>query len=482
MASVPEERNSGNPFRFPRGIELYLIGALLFLGSIYGLRMMLLVRPDLILPLAMGLIALVVASFGGTRVCLPIYLATTVGEGIPLPGAPVSLNQCCAAILFLGFIFDLARRRVIVEHRLAQWALFAFAIYFSTAAVILKPPQTEYPIQPLFYLLVTVMITCHYWERKWLNALMWGILAVGLATLVAPALAEYATGQELTVRGFVGKVRRINGLAKDSVLFASTAVWTLLFAILLFVQSRDLFIRMFLGICTVLLIVVAFLTVNRQTPIVLFISLVAFMVFLRHPRKYLFAGALALSLLALIPLVYEKLLSRFEKGHSILTDFSLVERHDKLEMTIHLIKQHPWFGVGFGVFKDIWSDNLPPGKLYYFVEYPHKVKLNIDFGYMQILTEYGIVGSALVLLFLGGSAALFWRYYRLSLTLSDAWHSNFLAMIAALYIQLLVMLFIRDAFLAPQMCVFVGAFFAACTAIKLELQSQAAADAPASSA
>ncbi|MCC6547908.1 O-antigen ligase family protein [Candidatus Sumerlaeota bacterium] len=470
MIDVAENKTTPPARRspFPVRVEVALLIACITCFTMLGLVQLMKVNGMLILAVAAGLVGLVTIWLGGTRVCLPLYLATAFGDALPLPGAPagISINQCLALAVLAAFVVDVIRFKAKLPFRLAHVLFLIFAVYVLTAAVILKPPQTEYPIQAAYYLFLTLIITALFWRSRWLNVLLGGIVVVGMLLLVVPGFVEFATGKNYMLNGKVLELLRLDGLAKDSVIFASVCVWMLFFAIYLTFSARLGLARLMFGICIPLIVAVALLTFNRQTPILIAFCITVMLIFMRSKYKYLMGGLILVAGLAVAPLFVPALIERFAGAKSILTDHSLTEHHDKAEIAKEAFIHHPVFGIGHGAFKDVWHEYIPYGKIYGFYETPRNRHAYVDMGYLQILTEYGIVGSVILLAFFVAVALLFLRCYRLSLRITDPAYTNIMAMCAALFAQLFVSLFVRDAFLTPQTCVVFGVFFAACTAVE----------------
>lgn len=458
----------------PVRVELLLLMVGIVAVVAFGIMMMMQVNVMLVFALAAGLVGIATVWLGGTRVCLPLYLALAFGEALPLPGAPgsVSVNQCLALAVLAAFVVDLLRYGGAVRFRLAQNILIVFGIYVVVAAVILKPEKTEYPIQQAYYMFLAVVIAALCWRQRWMNALLGGIVVLGMLLLVVPGYAEFVTGKDFHLNGRVTESFRISGFAKDSIIFAGVCVWLLFFAMYLAFSARMVHSRVFFAMCVPLIAVVPLLTFNRQTPIVIALCTAVMLVFMRSRHKWKMAAVMVVAGAAAAPFFIGRVLERFSKAKSVMMDYSLIERHDKLNMAWEMFHSHRIFGVGSGAYKHLWPEYIPKGNMYLLHDYPRNRELYIDMGYMQILTEYGIVGALLVLAFFIASFVLFVRAYRMSRRLEDTSYSNLLAMCAALFAQLLISLFVRDAFLTPQSFVVFGIFFAACTGVERAVAAQ----------
>ncbi|MEO8376204.1 MAG: O-antigen ligase family protein [Candidatus Sumerlaeota bacterium] len=464
---------------FPAGLEVKLLIAFIVGLAFIGIFQIIKTDSMAILAIAAALCGVVLIWLGGTRACLPLYLATAFGDAMPLPGAPgISLNQCLALAVLAAFVVDVIRFKTKTRLRLSQNILIIFGIYVVTAAVLLKPAATEYPVQAPFYMFLGLIVTVLFWKPRWLNVLLGGIVVMAMLLLVIPGYLEFITGKDYMLSGKVRDSFRVNGLAKDSVVFAGVCVWTLFFAVYLAFSARLGIARVIFGVCIPLIVAVSLITFNRQTPIVITFCMLVMLFFMRSRYKYLVGGLILVAGLAAAPFFLPTIIERFGSAKSILTDYSLIEHHDKIEIAKEAFRRHPIFGIGHSAFKDTWTEYLPHGKIYSLYEYPHTRLTYVDMGYMQIAAEYGIVGATLVLAFFIAAAALFFRTYRTSLRLKDPLYANLLAMCAALFAQLLISLFVRDAFLTPQTYVMLGIFFASCTAVE-EAAAREAEDVPA---
>lgn len=451
-------------------LKEYWLYCIVFLIAVCGAIMFLLTKePRAIMAAAFAVVGLIAALAGGTRLMLPLYFATTFGTVLTLPMLPgfLSLNRLIAMGLFLAIVLEFPRKefRLFLSFPLAVFLLFQ--AYYLPMAFLKKPPEGTLPWESFFYLLVTIVIALRYWEDKWLKALTWGFVIASFFLIIVPGMAELILGADITLQGIRGSLRRVNGISVNAIVFAYYALWTIPLAAVLMVESRSPLARMALGVLILLLVFVSLMTLNRQTPIALFALVVVFIFFLKSRWRIYLTVMIVLVTIAAIPIAGAAILERFQRVHSVTADPSFAVRHDKLLIAIEMIKENFWTGIGHNYFRVTWNDYRPMGSLV-FMQFVSQTEQYVDLGYVQIMTEYGAIGAFIALVLFIGTGVTIWKYYRISLRFENTWHTNFMAALAALFVHLLLALFIQDAFATPRTYIFYGMLGALCYSIHLK--------------
>ncbi len=411
-----------------------------------------------------GVFAFLVAFLGGTRFCFPLYYATTFGAAIYLPGLPVSLNKGLAALLFLAGAFDLIRYRKIFPAGMDLKVFLINIVYITLAASILKPEAGFYPVQLLFYMFPFFLICMLYWRLEWLFNLFRSFLLVTVFVVIFPGILEFLSGMNYSIgAGFRPGNGRPDGLAKDAIVYSFTAMWMIPMALFFFSIENKWAKRCYYGGVAFFLVFVSLITLNRQTPIIMAGMFATQLLLLRHRHKaLLMAGAASVSVLA-APLVFKKLADRFSTATNIMMDHSLMFRRDKIVIASEMWKEHWLFGVGHNHFHVIWRDFKPKNNLLY-LYYDNRAHF-VDAGYIQIFTEYGLIGSLLFVLLVFVTSHSFVRAYRLSLRLKSALYTNLLAAEAAMFAQFFIANIISDVFMRPRTIFLFAVFFATTTLV-----------------
>ncbi len=424
----------------------------------------------MVIPITAALGGVTLAWFGGTRVCMPIYFATTFGNQFTIAGLPVSINQGMAVLVFVSFFIDLLRYRVKWN---ISWAFIFFMVFqvtYLTATLLKRPEGAEFPIQPPFYILLTLMVMLLYWEEKWLKWLLLVFALVSTAIVILPGAYEAATGNDLMQAGYYGLTGRINGIAQNSILYAFTAIWALPLVALFFVESKDLYTRTFWFCSGLGITALIFLTLNRQSPVILAGVVFTFVLFSRYRHKWALMGVFLAVGILLGQVFLVKAADRIESARKFTKDPSLTMRRDKVVIALHMLEMYPFFGVGHNHFRYMWWDNRPRGETF-MIQYQYEQHMYVDMGYVQILVEYGLVGSGLFLLTILSAFVLWLKHYRLSWGLKETWYANLMAAIAAMFAQLLISLLIQDTWVIPRTFFLFGILFAACGVVQHAVNS-----------
>lgn len=458
----------------PQGRRLRTLeGYAYFIGLLIAatIGMLVLARENYVylFPLVGALGGLAVAFFGGTRLCFPLYFLSTFGTILTFPFLPISVNRLLALLLFAAWCFEILRHRQ-VPHFSIPFAIFlVFQVYYLVAAAFLIPdhPDAGYPFESFYYIFLTFLVCLGYTSKAWQRALLAGIVLVTFLITVIPGLIELATGRDLTLRGFRGPLRRLDGLSMNAIVYAFNAIYAIPLAFTLFISSRSTPTRTFYIVASLALLMMSLATLNRQTPITLVAIALVYIPLVRWKHKRWLVTPMIVGALLVAPFVAGQLVGRLATATDVMQDPSLAVRRDKAVIAWDMIRESPFVGVGHGYYQYIWRDYLVRGDMV-ILQYLWEQRQYIDLGYLQILTEYGFIGLGLFVPLVLSTIVLLIKFYRVSLRLSDPWWSNLIATLAALYSQFLVSMLIMDSFVTPRTYILYGLIFAACTAIRRE--------------
>ncbi|MCC5874797.1 MAG: O-antigen ligase family protein [Candidatus Sumerlaeia bacterium] len=453
--------------------EMYLLLAGLFCAAIYGMFFLAVESPIFLFPIIGALAGLALAFFGGTTLCFTLYFLSTFGTTLAFPFLPISLNRLLAVLLFLAWCIDLARRRQSIHISVCMVSFFAIQVYILIAAAILMPSGVGfvYPIESIFYLLLAMIIALGYQAKRDQMILIGGFIVSTLVMVGIPGLIEVVTRQDLTLTGFKGPLRRLDGLSVNAIVFAFAALYAIPLAFTLFIAARSTISRAFLLGTVLLLVMLSLATLNRQTPIVLGTMGIVYIALVRWPYKRFFVIPIIVGGLLVAPFVGGKLVERLSTATDAMRDPSLAVRSDKAVLAVQFFQQSPWFGIGHDYFQYRWREDLPKGNML-IVPYLWEQYQYIDLGYLQVLTEYGIVGMALFLILMAATLVHMIKYYRVSLTLDDPWYTNLMAALMALFVQFLVTMLVMDSFITTRTFILYGFLFAISGSIRSEFARQ----------
>ncbi|MGE5481779.1 MAG: O-antigen ligase family protein, partial [Bacteroidota bacterium] len=110
------------------------------------------------------------------------------------------------------------------------------------------------------------------------------------------------------------------------------------------------------------------------------------------------------------------------------SSFRLAENLNRLYIwrsTLNMIKDHPWFGVGAGVFMHVYPKYVLPGAPEPVVAYAHNL-------FLQVLAEFGLVGFLVFVAILG---RVMWMSWQLARTGDVLYQGIFAALIGVLIHQ-----------------------------------------------
>lgn len=427
----------------------------------------------LALLLAVPAAAVVVAA--GPMVALPVYFATWFGAGFELHGLPVSVNRLAAVVLVLAFAVQFLRRPPRAVPIVVAGLLAVLTVYAVAGGLLMKAPDAEPSFQQVIYLGVAIM------AAMWLSTPREMLRLAAILVAITVAMSSLGLVEFLLQRDLFAHLSdhrnappdlRINGLSRNAIQFAFNAAWVMPWALVLAVESRRRPMRLLAAGALLFLMFVSVLTYNRQTPIIVAVMLGAGVLLLRSPWRGWLIAAMAVGALAVAPLVAQRVAARFaDVGASGRPDVSYAIRRDKARIALRIIEANPLVGCGLNNFKDVWWEHREIGNLYVLhtqKEHRHYV----DLGYLQILTETGMVGAALWLALM--TAAL-WRWLaalRAAASEADTAHYHTLLAVGMGLVQLGLSMFLQDTFFTPHTYLLLGLLMAA-TSIAPEVERPA---------
>lgn len=413
-----------------------------------------------LLPYALlGLAVLAVAVSAHPLAAFSLYFLTLSYADTTLPGVGVSANQVLAPLFFISFLSCWARGKALrLESKLLP-VLVLVTIYFALSAAFGESREGGllHLRYVLAYFAVAICLAKSLSSEKAILALAW--IVVGTTFLAA--CAGFAEAVEKNVLGaFAGKwtnAVRIQGTAKNSVVFGWNMLFAVPFAFLLYGENRTPFFRNLALALALAVIAAATLTFNRQVYVVIALSVGLAAVLFRFPnRRVLLLGVAALAVLGSVtvfPMILKRLLTVAEIGK----DVSFLERRDSFLMGAQMFRENPLFGVGFGSYPYVWKQYIPEGIPTFFVQYQEATRKRYpDFGYMALLAETGITGFSMFLFLLGFTARQAWRLRREALHRGLLFPANFASMILVLVLHVGATSAIQDTFLYTRVWVLHG--------------------------
>jgi len=387
----------------------------------------------------------------GPHFTFPLYFATWFGTGLFIPGLPVSLNRTMAALFILSWGIWLLKGG---RPRLRPWLLWTALGFLTLWAVAIgllgRVPVASPSVQQLAYLAPAFALATPIHTRDQLQRLAAVMVAIGCVINTA-GLAEFILRRDLfsqfSDHRMVSWDLRINGIAPNAIVFAFTCVWLIPWALWLHIESRSPFARWLALAAFAYLATLSLLTFNRQTPLILAAMLGVGLLLVRYPWRGTLIAVCAALFVIVAPLVIGRIVERVSQlGGDGPPDISLMIRRDKVLVAREIIDAHPWTGIGLNNFKDHWWEHRPHGQLYQ-IHTDMARPQYIDLGWLQILTETGIIGLALLLVTLATAAMTWlhaWRRARDHRALR-----NGLVAVLMLFIQLAVSMMVQDTFFTP---------------------------------
>lgn len=388
-----------------------------------------------------------------------LYFGTLFFAEASLPGIPVSANQVFAPLFLLSVASFILRGKAQAIRSGFLPVLIVVAVYFSISALTGQAAERGllHARYVLVYLTLALSIAAVLTTETSILALAW-IVVILTAVAAVHGLAEAA--QQDILSGFTGKwsgAIRVKGAAKNSVVFGWNMVFAFPFAFLLFSELRARALRwLALGLGFFVLFV-AVLTFNRQTFLAIALSVaLSSLLFAYHNRKLLVGAVVAVGIVAALT-VLPMVVARLMTVQNLTRDISYLERRDSFLIAKEMFVRHPAFGVGLGSYPIVWKEYLPPDYSTYIAQYNEPSRPRFpDFGFMQILSETGLMGLALLLTVGVVIARRAWIIRRQAAADEDWFVVNYASMILVMLAFAALTTMIQDTFLYVRMWIMFG--------------------------
>ena len=403
-----------------------------------------------------------ILTLAGPFVGFLLYFPTTFFLGIPLPGIPLSLNQIMGILFVISWTSWLARGKAVLEKSRHTFFLSVLVIYFVINCFFAE--DLDSGLYHLRYLLIdfflAVAIASMLRKQSHFHFLFWIILIFTLGSALLGAF-ELVTGIDVFTKSgtkWMGRLR-INGAAPNAIVYAHQLTFSLPLGYYLFCEAKSFSIRFFALAISIFITLIALFTFNRQTIIIVLI--LYFLIALVYKNRYskILLGMIISILLISSPIVVHQMWSRLRTIGSIKRDRSLAFRLDGIQVGLEVLRRKPLMGIGLGSYPTTWHKYLPPGKGRQ-IQYFKGEKIYPDLCYNQLISEGGIIGFSLAILFFFSLLIRVWRMRQEAL---QGKQREVINLYSALLTSLIIFLFscaIQDTFLYVSTWVMFGLILA----------------------
>lgn len=391
-----------------------------------------------------------------------LYFPTTFFLGIPLPGVPLSLNQVMGILFVISWASWLVRGKAVFEKSRPTFFLSILVVYFTINCFFAE--DLDSGLFHLRYLLIdffmALAIASMLRKQSHYHFLFWIILLFTLGSASLGAF-ELVTGIDVFTKSgskWMGRLR-INGAAPNAIFYAHQLTFALPLGFYLFCEAKSYSTRFIALAISVFITLIALFTFNRQTIIIVFV--LYFLIALVYKNRYskLILGIIISILLISSPIVLHQMWSRMRTIGSIKSDRSLAFRLDGIQVALEVLRRKPWMGIGLGSYPTTWHKYLPPGKGRQ-IQYHKGERMYPDLCYSQLISEGGIIGFSLAIIFF---ISLLFRTWRMRREALQGKHRDIINLYSALLTSLIIFLLscaIQDTFLYVSTWVMFGLILA----------------------
>lgn len=335
-----------------------------------------------------------------------------------LPGIPVSPNKLVGILFLVSWAVYFIRGKAISLSPLFCTILVLFSSYFAYSAITGESEERGVLHFKAVFINLSIALTLASSLRteKAVRALAW---IVTISSAMAALHGVYEAFDKAIFANFSGKwsdAVRVSGTAKNSIVFGWNMLYAFPFSFFLFTRHANKFLKWGALALGLLSLLVALLTFNRQTFVLIGIMVLCTTRLSRYPnRKRILSIVIILggaALAALLPMV----VARFLTMENIRRDASYLERRDQLIVAMEMFNERPVTGIGLGSYPAVWKNHLPKDYSTYNMQYDYKSERYPDFGYVQLLAETGLIGFTLAVILI---LAVIFHAYRMRRLATD---------------------------------------------------------------
>jgi len=390
-----------------------------------------------------------------------LYFPTTFFQTIPIGTYPISLNQFAGLAFIISWISWEWRKKITIPRSRYFTLLVVIFAYFALSA--LTGEDFEAGLAHFWYLaiylLVAIVVGSMLKDEKTVKIFFWLVL---LVTFLSSCIGfiEFVFNTDLFEKSrafWKGRIR-INSTAPNSIVFAYNSLYAFPFGYYLFSETRRNFPRFTALMIALFINVIALCTFNRQTIILIMIEFVLVAILFKNKYTKLFLTLIVIMAIVSAPFLITRVFTRLQTITEISRDYSILTRHDGFLIGKEILRQKPLFGIGFGSFPTTWPRYLPDNT--YLLQYDKLAKHYPDFGYNQILSETGIVGLAIALVFFYLTLRLLFIKRRQGVNKQRHDLANYASALLVLMAVFLMASFIQDTFLYVRTWIMFGMILA----------------------
>ena len=435
------------------GIELTCAGVVIIAVMFFALHHTFLPSVGIIA----GVCVVFLAFLLGPYVGFTLYFATTFVKGIPLPIIPFSLNQIAGVVFIISWLNYFWRGKTERIRSPLLPALSLMTLYFAINALTGESFEggVSYFRFLFVYFVLCLFLSSMMMNKRAADTVLWIILILTfLSSLVG--VAEIVLQRDVfgSSRGVWQGMFRINGLAPNAIYFGYNLLFAFPFGYYLFISHKERlsgWIALWLSLFIVFL---SLFTFNRQTIIIIAFTFFLVALLFRDVYSRTLLIGLAIAGIIILPFVAGRLVSRLATLGDITRDFSYMQRRDSFLIACEMLKKKPLTGVGLGSYHKVWEEYYPENTQV--AQYLPGAEKYPDLGYMQVLTEGGIIGFMLFIY------ALFTFLKYLITMRRDALHkgendwAHFIGSIIVGFLIFILLTFTQDTFLYARVWFFYG--------------------------
>ncbi|MCX7718187.1 MAG: O-antigen ligase family protein [Candidatus Sumerlaeaceae bacterium] len=409
--------------------------------------------------LSAGAVTVLAAGLVHPLVPFCLYFGALFFADTRLPGLPLSANQVLALLFFASWAVYWARGKTVrLESRIIPF-LIVFALFFAISAITGESTERgllHFRYVVIYFFMALALASTLSSERAVL-AFAWIVV---IMTFLAAMVGVYEAIEKNALQAYTGgrwtDAARIKGTAKNAIVYGWNLLYCFPFAFLLFSELRTRSRRYLALALGVAVLGVAILTFNRQTFALIGLMVVLCTLLFRYrDRRALLAIVGVAAVIAAIvaaPLVIQRLMT----FGSLRRDSSFIERRDQFIVGMEMFRTKPIWGIGLGSYPARWRAYVPRNYSTFNMQYQGAFDRYPDAGFVQLLSETGIVGTALTLTLMGWIIRRAWRTRRMADGLDDRFAFNLASMVLALGVFWVASNIIQDTFLYVRVWLLIG--------------------------
>jgi len=328
-------------------------------------------------------------------------------------------------VAFLGLIFFLYKKEVASYHKgilgvlIIIYTYFIISYFFSNQSIsnFLSYGFLKYDGNYFFCYILFFILAVPFFDYKEVSKVYFKLIFIVFSAFSIFGIFEYISGYSsfmIERDAYVGKIFKALNFAHNAT--GSVYAVVSVFALIFFLRERNKHTKLYYLFVLLICLTGLFLTKSRGSYLGFVIGSL-FVVWINYRSFKKFIKTLLGIIILTLPLifftgVYKRIIQIFD-----FSDVNILRRLEFWDKAWYMFSRSPMFGIGYGRFNDIYQRDLNrligyPGVISFYMDPNYYFNAShAHNSYLQFLTETGILGLALLIIFWSLCFIIIFRAY-----------------------------------------------------------------------